>query len=313
MVNLHQRDLRLPADKPTVIDYHAIKTSSSLYLEGFTLVVKFSRAIYGSLFRTVLGVLTVAAILFWIYPSLFSEWLQPQLFEYDNDDTSSYFTVFWPQVVALGFVLVWPISRLWRSIAADADDQMGEQNAITYLGDTLLLFPLTLALAFWWVQFDDNMLSVFNFEGMYSWWWSLIAPFFLLLFYDAFIQRRFFVASIPSVWPLWTSAFGAGAGMCMLAYLAAFLISWLVNSFLLGFVFQFISLNLSLSPDGLRVFNQAIEFILDSLLLTTWVSILCGAFASWYYSRIEANDARGLIERIDQIGLTPQIQGLRRE
>ncbi len=310
----NERNTRLPADKPITIDYHSIKDASSLYLDGFSLMVKFSGVIFRSATKILAAILMIGGLTFWLLPAVFSEWLQPDLNftidEYGNTDGAA---IFWPKIIAFALILVGSIGNLWRSIATDADDSMPEKTPAATAVDFFLLIPFTFVIALWWSNFDDNILTIFQLKGLKMWWVSLFAPGIFLVFYDSFIQRMFFLRSVSGIWPLWTGKFWAGALMCFLAYLAAFLMTWGVNVVLSQFIFPFVSLNLSLTPEGLIVVNQTLLFVADAFLLVTWSAILSAAFASWYYNRIEANDARGLMARIDEIGLTPRIQGLRRE
>ncbi len=308
-----EEDIRLTPDMERRVDFTQVKTTGELFTDAFL----FLRKNLQSIGLAALG----SSALFCIGAFLLTEVHPAELFSYGQDMFGMVQTVpdyfknpgnpwLFPFAVAaltvVAFVTQFSLKR-WRNRSQEIGEEAVETNE-----------PASSANIF--ASFFKTMVAVSIFSlifllpsGVILLLLMVIFPFFFLWTQVMIFEGKNVFTGIARTVELVTTQFGQMFGLFITQLLTGALFFIILDTGLLWFLLDIISMNFYLSDEGTQLFQTVAVTGISVFVLLLIFALWVAGMGLQYFSILEASEAFFMKKRLEMIGKRARIRGLERE
>ena len=305
-------DIRLTPDVERRVDFTQVKNAGELFTDAFIFFRKCLRPI---------GLAALAgSALFCAGAFLLADVKPAELFNYRQDlfgvvqAVPSFFKnpgnpwLFPFAVVALSivaFTTQFSLKR-WRNRTPDGADSEADtpETSLASIGAS---FPKTMVAV-----------TVFSLIFLLPGWAALLLMMFLFPIFFLWTQVIIFeggniFATIARTGDLMMTQFGQMLGLYLTQLLCGALFFLILDTGLLWFLLDILSMNFYLTPEGTQVFEAVAVTGISVFVLLLIFGLWAAGSGLQYFSILEADEAFFLKKRLEMIGKRERIRGLERE
>lgn len=308
-----EEDIRLTPDMERRVDFTQVKTTGELFTDAFLFLRKNLRSIG----LAALG----SSALFCIGAFLLAEVHPAELFSYGHDLFGMVKTVpdyfknpgnpwLFPFTVAaltiVTFVTQFSLKR-WRNRSQEMGEEAVETNEPASLANVFASFLKTMVAV-----------SIFSLifllpSGVILLLLMVIFPFFFLWTQVMIFEGKNVFTGIIRTVELVTTQFGQMFGLFITQLLTGALFFIILDTGLLWFLLDIISMNFYLSDEGSQLFQTVAVTGISVFVLLLIFALWVAGMGLQYFSILEANEAFFMKKRLEMIGKRARIRGLERE